>query len=488
MKPGVKLRCDGNSEIGLGHVYRMMALHDILEEHFDCSFILKNSDRRVAALLEKKNYKFQILDSDDIDLPLGNACLEYPITEQEILVLDGYRFDSNFQKRIKGYLRCPIVCVDDLVANPFVADVIINHSGGVAKEEYQIEPGSKLLLGPEYAILRKEFYQLNPPRRIPKSIGTVFIGFGGADPDNATCQAIVDITNRLGDSLTKINVVLGAVFEHESQLQALINKFDCINVFRNIDASQMITLMQEADLAVCSSSTIAYEYCCVSGLLVIKKIADNQSRLFQFLTHNNLALPYEQLLQPSTNLLHVADEIIENQKKYFDGQAGLRLEKEFTRLFLQKNLVVRKASQEDIDIYFRWANDPEVRKNSFSSEVIDYQTHTSWFKNHLGSKESSFYIFFTGDQTPVGNVRFKIENDLATLSYLIDEKFRGLGLGKEIILRATKEIFKEYNHLKRVNGLVKTENIASIKAFISAGYEEDFSNEKNVRRFYKTEK
>ena len=88
----------------------------------------------------------------------------------------------------------------------------------------------------------------------------------------------------------------------------------------------------------------------------------------------------------------------------------------------------------------------------------------------------------------MGNVRFKIENDLATLSYLIDEKFRGLGLGKEIILRATKEIFKEYNHLKRVNGLVKTENIASIKAFISAGYEEDFSNEKNVRRFYKTEK
>ena len=74
----------------------------------------------------------------------------------------------------------------------------------------------------------------------------------------------------------------------------------------------------------------------------------------------------------------------------------------------------------------------------------------------------------------MGNVRFKIENDLATLSYLIDEKFRGLGLGKEIILRATKEIFKEYNHLKRVNGLVKTENIASIKAFISAGYEEDF--------------
>ena len=44
---------------------------------------------------------------------------------------------------------------------------------------------------------------------------------------------------------------------------------------------------------------------------------------------------------------------------------------------------LRKATIEDRDLLFQWANDPLVRKNSFSTAEIAYEEHVDWYNRVL---------------------------------------------------------------------------------------------------------
>ena len=44
IKKKVVLRADGNSKIGLGHVYRLLALAEMLKEDFECVLAMNDTD------------------------------------------------------------------------------------------------------------------------------------------------------------------------------------------------------------------------------------------------------------------------------------------------------------------------------------------------------------------------------------------------------------------------------------------------------------
>jgi UDP-2,4-diacetamido-2,4,6-trideoxy-beta-L-altropyranose hydrolase len=485
MKSGIKFRCDGSKLIGLGHIYRMIALANLLEQEFECSFIVQKPEAGVCELLKQNNCRLQILGEDDLNLPGINSRLKDPVQKNDILVLDGYCFNTDYQGGIKDNIGCKLACVDDIIMYPFIGDLVVNHAGGVLESDYQVAPTTRLLLGPRYAILRKEFYGVTAERRSVNQIENLFINFGGADVDNRTCRVINDLLKQR-IVLTHVAVVTGAVFQHYTELQEIIRKNPFVKLYQNIDAGTMVQLMKNADMAICSSSTVAYEFCSVTGLLLIIKTSENQTGLYNFLINERLALPYSLSHDLGRDIIDIRDELVSNQKKYFDGLAGVRLRKEFNRLYINDNFFLRRAVKGDVDTYFRWANDKDVRANSFKSDAISYDTHCSWFNLNIDSSESYLYIFSSGENVPIANIRFKVENETATLSYLIDERFRGLGLGKEILAQGTNFFFQDNQYVKTVQGFVKADNTASVKAFIASHFQEVQSAQTNVKCFIKT--
>ena len=95
---------------------------------------------------------------------------------------------------------------------------------------------------------------------------------------------------------------------------------------------------------------------------------------------------------------------------------------------------LRKATYDDCNILFEWANDPSVRANSFNTKAIEIDDHRTWLKKKLTDKN-------------------------------IDKNYRGRGIGTKVLY----VIKKEMQELTLV-GFVKKENIPSIKAFEKAGY------------------
>lgn len=133
---------------------------------------------------------------------------------------------------------------------------------------------------------------------------------------------------------------------------------------------------------------------------------------------------------------------------------------------------LRKAIQEDIDLLYRWANDPVVRENSFNVEPIPYETHRNWF-NRIMKDENTAQFIMMDEETPVGQIRLSIDEDTAEIGYSIDPGFRGRGYGRTIIQLINEKVKTEYPGIKKLVAKVKPANIASKDIFEKEGYEID---------------
>jgi len=134
-----------------------------------------------------------------------------------------------------------------------------------------------------------------------------------------------------------------------------------------------------------------------------------------------------------------------------------------------------------MQLYFNWANDPVVRKNAFNSNTISWRGHQEWYRHRLHDKNCYMYVI-ENDGIEIGQVRFDIVNSNAEISYSVDDKFRGKGIGKELLILAINELKNECSDISEINAKVKKQNIASNKIFMKLGFD---AEEKNDIYFYR---
>ena len=79
-------------------------------------------------------------------------------------------------------------------------------------------------------------------------------------------------------------------------------------------------------------------------------------------------------------------------------------------------LVLREVTGKDIDLLFRWANDPVTRQNAFHTEQISYETHRAWFVRMLADRDVMKYILCsassnTEEMQDIGQMSFHIQTE-----------------------------------------------------------------------------
>ena len=99
VKKNVLIRVDGNSTIGLGHVYRGIALADMLKEEFSVLFLTKPSTTVSPIIDAKYNCTFLPKKLEFIEEP---DWINENYSKDSIIVLDGYMFDEDYQQKIKS--------------------------------------------------------------------------------------------------------------------------------------------------------------------------------------------------------------------------------------------------------------------------------------------------------------------------------------------------------------------------------------------------
>lgn len=128
----------------------------------------------------------------------------------------------------------------------------------------------------------------------------------------------------------------------------------------------------------------------------------------------------------------------------------------------------RRATTEDLELTFNWANDPDVRLNSYSSDPIVFDNHKSWFYNKIQDSNSIYFIAEESNES-IGQLRFEKVEDHVVIGVTIAPEQRGKGYGSGILREGLIEYSKIWN--LPVYAYIKVDNMASIKAFERAGFE-----------------
>ena len=124
------------------------------------------------------------------------------------IVLDGCHFDAHHQERIKNSGR-KVLCVDDGINERPCADLVLNQNVNATESLYRDrEPSTRLLLGPQHVLLRREFAKWRDwSRQIGPQARTALVTIGGSDPDGLTLKLLqsrefadLDVTFVLGGS------------------------------------------------------------------------------------------------------------------------------------------------------------------------------------------------------------------------------------------------------------------------------------------------
>ena len=134
-----------------------------------------------------------------------------------------------------------------------------------------------------------------------------------------------------------------------------------------------------------------------------------------------------------------------------------------------ENAFLRRATIEDMELLFQWANDPYVRSNSFSTNEISWEEHQQWFARTMQNESVCVYIYCWND-CPIGQGRIDMAEEKAYIGYSIEEKYRGHGHGKNLLRLLEITIQDEWPRIATLIGQVKVENEISAYAFQKSGY------------------
>lgn len=279
-KKRILFRADGNSAIGLGHIYRCLAIAERLQDNFDSFFAIRNPSKELKETISREGIVIDLAEYDDYDEEAKHIATtvvsSYLI---DIITLDGYFFDTAYQLSIKNTCKAVLICIDDYQPFHYAADIVINHAPGIDSSQISKEPNTKLFLGYDYLLLRKEFINAGSSPKKIGNINSVLVCFGGADPTDFTGKTVGCIANE--SSISEIIVITGSSYTETELLKETLKKHAHIQLKKNLDAASMIKLMQHAQLAIVPSSTISLEAFACNMLIITGITAQNQHNIYK---------------------------------------------------------------------------------------------------------------------------------------------------------------------------------------------------------------
>jgi RimJ/RimL family protein N-acetyltransferase len=155
-----------------------------------------------------------------------------------------------------------------------------------------------------------------------------------------------------------------------------------------------------------------------------------------------------------------------------DGQGAERAAVAIHRVVAgvpEETLILRSVTAADSRILWSWANDPEVRAASFTSDPIPWATHRAWFRSRLEDPTNRTYLAIGPFGEPLGQIRFDLRERNAELGISLAPEARGRGIGPQLLDLGVARLFRD-TAVERVHAFVKPDNRASLGAFRKAGF------------------
>lgn len=203
----ILLRVDGSASEGMGRVARSLALANALQRRrYQMAFLSRIDNnawpdriRRHRHLVVRTNF------ASGSDLDKAELLREIETRRPVVLVTDSACYDEEYLAQLSH--RVPLVIsIDERCDVRFPSDIVLNPTLGHTSRDYATYPGTQILAGDKYAMVRAEFRRARSirstepggPRRVLVSLGAGDVGLPTARIARALlCEKGIDKVDAL---------------------------------------------------------------------------------------------------------------------------------------------------------------------------------------------------------------------------------------------------------------------------------------------------
>jgi len=251
------LRADADEHIGSGHLMRLLALGQAWHDAGGRVAVAVSAPGGLLDRIALEGWDLHPLTSVHQD---GADLAEVRRVAQNLspgwIAIDGPHFDARYVAEL-GQAANTLV-VDDLARlAAYPAAVVLNQNLHANSLIYRLEPGTRLLTGPSYALLRREFRSDWPPRETPAVARRLVVTFGGADPTRLTRRTVEALARSAPDAFHVTAAVGGANPDLPALLELAAKQRGPVDVRHNV--TDMAGLLAQADLALSSGGSTVWE-------------------------------------------------------------------------------------------------------------------------------------------------------------------------------------------------------------------------------------
>lgn len=323
------IRTDANELIGAGHLMRCLELADTLaEKNIQIRFIVKESDL-AKSLLKNKLVNYLKLSVKNNGLEETNQILEkYNIKN---ILIDHYEIDLNWEEKV---VANNVIIIDDLADRAHLCDLLIDTASESRLSAYKklVPKHSKLLLGPQFAIIRDEFLL---SQQTNENTYDIFICFGAADPNNYSLHSLRHLNSVEYKGV--ICLITGQGYYHKEELKIFLEQTK-LTISWHHAPTDLAKQMQLSKMIITAPGTMLLEAAVMGKPIIMIKTANNQDgniSLFQFKESAILATIPK--LEQSIELVEqIKDKLTSNAKKICDGKGKYKIAN-FIHTILENN-------------------------------------------------------------------------------------------------------------------------------------------------------
>lgn len=279
--PPLIIRADASTEVGTGHVMRMIALAQAWRRRGgEARFVSCHCPEGLKERVSESGFAQEMVDAvpgspEDLEALLSHIGREEGVR----VALDNYHFDFRYQSGVRQAAARLLVVDDYGHQDRYNADVLLNQNppGERSDLDQRLKDGT-VLRGTRFALLREEFLDSTVDgAEESERAGHVLVTLGGGDPDNVTAR-VMEALARHADCVSRLRVIIGGANPFLSRIEELGRSLPFpVEVIMN--ARNMSRHMGWADLVVSAAGSTCWELARMRRPAAVVVVAENQREI-----------------------------------------------------------------------------------------------------------------------------------------------------------------------------------------------------------------
>lgn len=371
----------------------------------------------------------------------------------QVVLVDGYDIDAGQVAAWRA--QAPVVVIDDHgTGGARGADLVVDQNLGARADAY---PGTRLLAGPRYALLRPDVVAARPGARPDRRAApAALLVAAGGDPAPDVAASLDEAARTVAD-------------RHDLDVRWLRGVAD------------VGSALAAADVALSAAGSTTWELLAHGVPTVLVPVVDNQRPVARAVGAAGAAVDAGDIATTSVAELVAAlealvgsperrDELSAAGWALVDGRGAARVAASARALLVS----LRRAGADDAEQLWRWANDPRVRAASFRPEPIAWEDHLAWFERTSSTSDAAIWLADDHLGEPLGQVRVDgAGTGTGTVDVSVAPERRGQGWAAPMLVAASWRAEAELgpHGLERLVAEVLPDNVRSSSAFLAADFD-----------------